>query len=227
MIIIGYYMYSCYSKQPIFTKGGGVIFTIKNRKDVGGDVHAMKKDAKTIGIVVIATLLTVLIIVGIVLIIVLTKGEDNIAGEQNVLPATVERDIVTTADTGGRGMVATPENIEQILEDLEKPVEDGYYEARMSIEWTFDTWDAISTDAYVENLTSNTRTVYFDLLLSDTEELIYSSPYIPVGGRLDNFALNTELSAGEYSGIVVYHLVDDDFNEISTVSVSVKLIILG
>jgi hypothetical protein len=125
--------------------------------------------------------------------------------------------------TVGRGVVATPENIEELREKAKQPVEDGYYETRMNVDWKFPNSSAESTNAYVENSTNNKRTVYFDLTLADTNELIYSSPFIPVGARLEKFKLDAELPAGEYKGIVTYHLVDDEYRELTTVSVGVNL----
>jgi hypothetical protein len=130
------------------------------------------------------------------------------------------------AAQGGRGTVAVPENIDTLLEDIKVPVEDAYYEATMNVDWQFPNGSSPSNNAYVENATSNTRTVYFDVLLKDTEELVYSSPYIPVGSKLEKFSLDYDLSAGEYDATVVYHLVDDEQNEISTVKVTIKLYVL-
>jgi len=162
-------------------------------------------------IAIISAVLGVVIIAALVVIIVILLGDKN-------KPA-----VAVTGPTGGRGTIVTLENVDAIREELSKPVEDGYYETRMNVDWVFDTAKTPSKNAYVENPTSNTRTVYFDLSLADTGELVYSSPYIPVGGKLTDFALDTDLDAGDYSAIVTYHLVDDDNNELTTVSVSVKL----
>jgi hypothetical protein len=124
---------------------------------------------------------------------------------------------------GGRGVVATPENIEELRAKAEEPVQDGYYETRMNVDWKFPNARAESTNAYVENSTNNKRTVYFDLTLADTNELIYSSPFIPVGAKLEKFKLDVVLPAGEYAGIVTYHLVDDEYRDLTTVSVGVNL----
>jgi hypothetical protein len=124
---------------------------------------------------------------------------------------------------GGRGVVATPENVEELREKAEQPVQDGYYETRMNVDWKFPNSSAESTNAYVENSTNNKRTVYFDLTLADTNELIYSSPFIPVGAKLEKFKLDADLPAGEYAGVVTYHLVDDEYRELTTVSVGVNL----
>jgi hypothetical protein len=134
--------------------------------------------------------------------------------------------VVVGERSAGVGTVATIENIDSIRQDLGKPVDDGYYEARMNVDWTFATGNSPTRDAYVANSENNTRTVYFDLLRKDTNEVIYTSPNIPVGSQLTEFALDRPLPAGEHDGIVVYHLLDDEENELSSVSVTVKLHIL-
>jgi flagellar basal body-associated protein FliL len=135
--------------------------------------------------------------------------------------------VFVSQELGGRGVVAVPENVEELREEANQPVEDGYYETRMNVDWVFPGSGEPSTNAYIENSTNNKRTVYFDLTLADTKELIYSSPFIPVGAKLEKFALNAQVPAGEYQGIVTYHLVDDDYQELTTVSVAVTLRIQG
>lgn len=117
-----------------------------------------------------------------------------------------------------RPTVVTKENVDEVVASMEEPIEDGSYEVVMNTKWKFSK-DA--SDAYVENSRSNTRTVYFDVLLADTNELVYSSPYIPVGEKIEGFALDTKLEPGDYKGLVTYHLVDDDKQEVSNLSVSV------
>jgi hypothetical protein len=128
---------------------------------------------------------------------------------------------------GGRGVVATPDNVEELLEKANQPVEDGYYATRMNVDWVFPSSNEPSSNAYVENSPNNKRTVYFDLVLAGTDELIYSSPFIPVGAKLEKFALDTQVPKGEHKGIVTYHLVDDAYQELTTVSVGVTLRIEG
>jgi len=141
-------------------------------------------------------------------------------------------DAVVVADrpvlqTGARGSLITLDNIDVARAEIEAPIEDPNYTYTMSIEWTFESWDRPSRDAYVENATMNTRTVFFDLFLDSTGERIYSSPYIPLGAALDSFALDTEVPAGRHTATVVYYLVDDDYEVLTDVSVMVWLNILG
>lgn len=129
--------------------------------------------------------------------------------------------------TARRDVVVTPENVDQILAQMQETNPDEYYTASMNVEWTFADGSSPSGNAYVENAPENSRTVYFDVILVDTSELVYSSPYIPVGSYLEDITLTKDLDAGTYDAICIYHLVDDNENELSTVSVSVTLDILN
>ncbi|MDR1320073.1 MAG: hypothetical protein LBK56_01420 [Gracilibacteraceae bacterium] len=135
--------------------------------------------------------------------------------------------VVIGERSAGVGTVATIENIDAIRQAQSEPVQDGYYASRMNVEWSFPDGTQPSPDAYVANSESNTRTVYFTVLLDETDELIYTSPDIPVGSQLTGFALDKALPKGEYPAVAVYHLLDDDGNELSTVSVTVKLYIIN
>ncbi len=126
----------------------------------------------------------------------------------------------TPQATDDRPTVVSSDNAQSVMDSIDKPVEDGSYQVTMNLTWVFD---GESSDAYVENSRNNTRTVYFDVFRADTNELVYSSPYIPVGEKLSGFALDTQLEPGSYNGLVTYHLVDDDHNEVSSLSVTVKL----
>lgn len=132
-----------------------------------------------------------------------------------------------------RSVVVTPDNVQDVISQMEQRateehVESGYYTVYMNYEWHFATGDAISEDAYVENLATNTNAVYLDLfLLEDEENAIYQSPVIPLGSSLQNIALDTILEPGTYDCVAVYHLVDDDQKTLSTLRVTVTVIIEG
>jgi len=117
-----------------------------------------------------------------------------------------------------RPTVVTQDNVDEVIAAMDGPVQDGSYEITMNTEWIFD---KKSSDAYVENSTSNSRTVYFDVSLADTKELVYSSPYIPVGEKIQGFALDSKLEPGTYDAFVTYHLVDDNKKEVSNLAVTV------
>jgi len=168
-------------------------------------IEKPRKNSKTVLIIVL-----VVMILALVLLIFILATPDS------------------TEDTGkSNGLLVTPDNVQELIDNARTPVEDGYYTSSMNIDWYFENGTAATGNAYVENDVSNTRTVYFDLLLADSNEKVYTSPYIPVGSKLTDFSLETLLSAGDYNAVVEYHLVDDKNEEVSNVSVAVTLHILN
>ena len=161
------------------------------------DANPAKVKAKGKANVFTNILLVVLIgAVGVLTYALLQKPEPEIPMERETI--------------GGRGTLATPENIDEI-NARRTEASDRYFTTNMNTDWTFESWNKPSPNAYVGNDETNTRTIYFDLVLKETEELVYSSPYIPVGAELKEFALDREVSAGEHAATVTYHTVDDDY----------------
>ncbi|MBQ8519565.1 MAG: hypothetical protein IJ455_08210 [Agathobacter sp.] len=124
-------------------------------------------------------------------------------------------------------IVVTPDNVEDLLADREEqeatPM--GSFEVMMTTTWTFPNSKSASTDAYIANSINNRNTVYFTITLEGNEEPLYTSPYIPVGSRMENVTLNSDLEAGTYDTVLTYHLVDGEYQDISEVSVALEIII--
>jgi flagellar basal body-associated protein FliL len=186
------------------------------RRNVDKSVKDTKQGSrKKIVHITLTCVATVAVIVATTMITLWLSGNQAKPGTTVIIP-----------DSGGRGTVVMPENVDEIRVQLGKPVEDGSYRTKMNVDWVFQNSNEPSKNAYVENAPNNTRTVYFDLILEETNKLIYSSPFIPVGARLENFKLDAFVPAGQHRAIVIYHLVDDDHQELTTVSVAVTLHIL-
>jgi len=168
-----------------------------------------KDNKKTGNGIKIAIILGIVIIIGLLVtvIILLVRG-------QTAKQEPTKRDVVVNE-----------ENAEKVAENLINSdyTPPGYYEVTMNSNWTFPDGETASTNAYVENKTTNTNDVYFDLSLEDTEEVIYSSPIITVGSHLDEIKLDNALEAGDYNCVCTYYLVDKDQKPLSHVSVSVKV----
>lgn len=160
-----------------------------------------KSSSKGLKVAIIVIAILLVIAIAVILFILLRPKEE---------PESID----------ARGTLVTKNNLDDVTINTEQ-VEDGYFETSMTINWHFDGTE--SEDAYVANVTENTRTVYFDLNLADTGETIYSSPYIPVGSEMSGLVLDKELEPGTYETIMVYHLVDDDHNEKSKVSVALTI----
>ena len=123
----------------------------------------------------------------------------------------------------GRATFVNQENVDEVRDSLDDEIEDATYTASMTVDWRFYDGKSVSTTAVVENMKDNKRTVYFDVNLKETGELVYSSPYLPVGARLEGFALDKNLPKGDYPAVVTYYLVDDDHKVITTVSVAITI----
>lgn len=126
-----------------------------------------------------------------------------------------------------RDVVVNEENAEKMASDMieqpKTPV--GSYEVTMNVTWNFENGKSASDNAYVGNAESNTNSVYFDIIRSDTNETIYASPILPVGTYLDDITLDEELPAGTYDCICTYHLIDENEAPISKVNVSLQIVV--
>lgn len=130
-------------------------------------------------------------------------------------------------DADSYNLVVTQENVDEILAKMSEaektPI--GSYEVYMNTEWTFPDSVSPATDAILRNNLTNSNTVYCTIVLRNSGEQIYKSPYVPVGSSLKNIVLDSQLSAGEYACVITYHLVDDSFAETSNVSVNMNITI--
>lgn len=139
-----------------------------------------------------------------------------------------EPQVIADAAVPKRNVVVNEQNAESVAAEMAtvEYVEPGYYTVNMATEWHFSKGDAVSSDARVDNVARNTNPVYFDVFLAgNEEEPIYSSPVIPVGSFLEKITLDKPLDAGTYDCVMVYHLVDDDQNTVSTLRVTIKIIV--
>lgn len=122
----------------------------------------------------------------------------------------------------GRNIVDR-DNVDTIMEDMTDKVAEGMFECMMTTEWTFDNADSESPNAYVANVENNRYTIYFDVYEKETNELLYSSPLLPVGTEIRNIKLDKKLAAGEYEAVVMYTLVDEDEEEVSSAGFNITI----
>lgn len=171
-----------------------------------------QKNSKAL-LVVVAALVIILMSVCITFAVFVVRTRDADPGNTDI----------AKEESKQREYVVTSENVDAIREELQENPTDAYYNVTMNTNWTCaaDTYEL--KNAYIANSTLNDRTVYFDLLLPDTSEVIYSSPFIPVGQEIRGFTLEQGLPSGKHTVWVEYHLVDDDENELSTVTVTATI----
>ena len=156
------------------------------------------KKKRTMTIVVVFLLVVVIIILGFIIYKLLHQEEK---GRQTSEGVAVDRG----------------------TDDPENPL----FTTDMNMVWTFPTGKRTSSDAVIGNAAENGYDVYFEVFLDDEEQtLLYSSPILPVGKRLDKLKLDKALPAGMYGAICTFHLLDKEDNkkEVSDVSFNVTLI---
>lgn len=124
--------------------------------------------------------------------------------------------------------VVTPDNVEEIISQLDEqeytPI--GSYEVKMNTNWIFPDGESPSSNAYVENSVNNRNTVFFTIALdTDPDTDIYDSPFIEPGSYMESVQLDGDLDAGVYEAVLTYHLVDEQEEEISQVSIGITLTI--
>ena len=65
----------------------------------------------------------------------------------------------------------------------------------------------------------------FNIILKDTDELIYSSDLVEYGGYISRIELNREIQKGEYDAIVFIQPYDLSMNKTNSAQLSVKIIL--
>lgn len=186
------------------------------KKSQSSGRHSSGKDTKQSNgknkIFIITIILVLLLVIGAMAFVIVNLLDEDDSEDKRGSSGTPKRDTVITMD-----------NKDEILADLKNKVMDGLFEARMSVDWTFENSSSPSKDAYVANVPANSRTIYFDVTLDGTGETVYESPYIPVGSELKNITLKSNLSAGTYPATLTYHLIDDNYNDVSKTAVTVTI----
>lgn len=168
------------------------------------------------GIIIIITAFAILLVALLVCVVLLVSKSGN--SQPGILADDTADDVLA------RGFV-DEDNADEMVSELFDKVDEGMFECKMSTSWTFEDANAISPNAYVANVESNLHTLYFDVYVESMEEPVYSSPMLPVGSELNGIKLEKELEAGEYSGVVMYTLVDEDYKEVSTVGFSITILV--
>jgi len=167
-----------------------------------------KKSKKSLWLILLL-LLIIFALIGVIFFMKKDKDSNDGAGDK-----AVDRNVIVNEDNA--------EDVAEKLPDKERvPV--GRYEVVMSTTWNFKDGSSASEDAYVANAERNTNSVYFDLVRSDTKEVILASPIIPVGSRMDKITLDSDLKKGSYDCVCTYHLIDDEKKPIGKASVAVTV----
>lgn len=157
------------------------------------DQNMGQREKKKAGIVIIGILLVAVIALLVTVVVLLLRKEPEAEGDDNVY-------------------VMNEENYDQIAEQMEDAVREGYFETYMNTEWTFPDGTTESTDAILGNSPNNTKPIRCEVLLSATGEMIFATEVIPVGSELPPFKLDVDLDAGVYEAVCRTYLLQEEEN---------------
>lgn len=166
-------------------------------------------------VIVVIGCLVIVALVGVIIALVMNMNR----GPQETQEEPEQRAVLVTEDN-------VQETVEEMMQEPEVEIPQ-YYSVSMNMTWNFPDGASPSTNAYVENASENETPVYFDVIRNDTQETIYQSPVIPLGGTLRNFMLDTDLDAGTYDCVCVYHLIDDNQRTLTTLNMAVTVVVAG
>lgn len=107
------------------------------------------------------------------------------------------------------GYTITEENYQQIKEDMDAEVKEGYFETYMNTDWSFPNGTSETTNAILGNSPNNTKPIRCEILLADTEEVVFSTGVIPVGSQVPPFKLDVDLDAGTYDAVCMVYLLNE------------------
>lgn len=152
----------------------------------------MEKKKKRVILIAVILLVIVLVAVIVVLASLLIKKNETL--EDDGTP---------------QGYVMDEENYQQIAEDINSKVKEGYFETYMNMEWTFPDGTSESNDAILGNSPNNTKPIRCEVILADSEEVVFSTGVIPVGVQLPAIKLDVDLDAGVYNAVCMTYLLDE------------------
>lgn len=104
----------------------------------------------------------------------------------------------------------TEGNYKQIMEDMDNEVQEGYFETYMNTNWTFPDGNSETTDAILGNSPNNKKPIRCEVMLADTEEVIFETDVIPVGAEIPPFKLDVDLEPGTYEAICQIYLLNEE-----------------
>lgn len=174
--------------------------------------------------IIAAVIIIILLVVCIVLLITRSgsSSKSSDASQSGYQAGSQSGDASSVLD---RGFVDNT-NTNDIVTDMAEQVKEGMFHCSMTFDWTFENSNSVSPNAYVANAEDNRYTLYFDVYEKETNELLFSSPLLPVGSEFKEVKLEKTLVPGDYKAIVMYTLVNEDYEEVSSAGFTITISIL-
>lgn len=185
-----------------------------NRKTGSG-----KAGRRAMLIALAAVVIILLAAVAVLLVMVLAGKEPAPTGTPN--SAAVGGSTFTYDSTV---VLDDPDTLQKLVDEMVRKAEEGTMTLEMQV-------DAVSSDGktfscFLANAVENNYDMFMTLYLDETQEEIYRTGLIPLGGRIETFTLEKELGNGNHSCTLVFNQVEKDMQTIhAQVNVGLNLIV--
>lgn len=74
-----------------------------------------------------------------------------------------------------------------------------------------------------QNISTNSDDCYIEVVLKDSEKVIYKSDILSPGYSIEEASVNTSMSAGEHPGKVIFNVLDESGDVKNTVRLNAKI----
>lgn len=107
----------------------------------------------------------------------------------------------------GKGIVVTEDNL-GAAKDIVNKAENGQIVVKLTGNWLF-TDGCTKSNAYIGNSNYNSFPMKFVITMADTNEILMTSPEVPVGSCIKDFPLSVKLDPGTYNVIISHQKIID------------------
>lgn len=183
----------------------------------GQNTQTQKKNMWII-VAIIVLLLAVIAVMGAMLFRSMMQGEAPGAGNaaSGSTPGALgyETNVITS----------DPKTLQDAVDRMYEKAAEGQMALEMQLEASSE--DGKTFHCYLANSADNRYDMFMILSLDSTQQEIYRTGLIPVGGRIESFTLDQKLQSGTYTATLVYVQVEaDKATEHARVNVGLTLVV--
>lgn len=147
---------------------------------------------------ILIILLSVVVIAALAVIAVLVAGNREAQKEEKAPASGYEANVI----------LDDPQTLQDFVDEMVKKAAEGQMTLEMEV--TASGTDGQNFNCYLANAKENSYDMYLILYLDETQEEIYRSGLIPVGGRIETFRTSVKLEPGKHVCTLVFNQVEAD-----------------
>lgn len=191
-----------------------------NEKDKEQLLGGKEKKNSNIVQKVLVLVLLLFVVIGAVFIILNIKKVDKTNEINNNTNSSVLKQYEANV------ILDDPQTLQDEYDEMVRQAKEGQMALEMKPVATSE--DGKKFICYLGNSKKNKYDMYMVLYLDDTQEEIYRTGLIPIGGRIESFELDKKLKPGDYTATISYNQVEEDgVTEHAQVNIGLDLVVQG